>query len=1062
MKKIMHIFIYITIVCVGMQQSKAQTIEVGDGFTIDGIDYEVLGLNPNEVTVDVAQVVNQVVIPSAVTFQNETFSVVSIAAFAFEFNALTSITIPATIETIGFHAFFNTGLTEIIALGATPPVIDDNSFENRSTIAVTVPTGAENDYINNGWIGFATINGINPNFEVNNITYSLNTLTGNTVAVVGSSITGSGLTIPSSIIFNSTTYTVTEIASSALENNQLTSVTLPNTLTKIGSSAFKDNQLTTVSIPNTITELPERVFENNQLTSVTFPNALTSIGNDVFRDNQFTTITLPNTITTMGERAFFNNQLTNVTISSGITILENSVFRHNNLSTLTIPTTVTEIGIFAFGNNNLTTITIPASVTSIGNFAFWNNPLASVNTLGTTPPVIGDPAFTFGFFDMLGAIDLTVPTGTETTYANAGWVGFGSVNGVVAIAINAVFTENDFDYKITSLSPNEVEIVGGTNVPQILVINSTVTTQNTDFTITSVGQSAFENANLTSVQLPNTLRVIRNFAFQSNQLTNISIPTSVTNIGFRAFRFNQIGGDLVIPNSVTSLGNGAFEINNLTGVTISEGISAIGNQTFRSNQLTTVTIPANVNSLGNNCFRSNPLTEVIVLNTTPPSINGGSGDSFLNIRGNIALTVPASTELEYLTNGWTGFASINGEDPAFFNEFEVDNITYRITKLNPNEVVTSDATVSGDLIIPTTVSKDEQNFTVSSIASDAFRDEQLTSVIIPASITSIGARAFRGNPLTKVVLEGFSPPTINNQTNNNNTFSNRSSIDVFVRTGNVQSYINAGWTGFKAVNGVFKALLLKAYLQGASLNPFTGEENLMRDDLRTAGLLPFISPYEDALTVFDTIYVEITDGPDAIVDWIYIELRDRTDSTIVIEGRSALLQRDGDIVDVDAISPVEFSAPTDDYFITLKHRNHLGIMTATTKGLRTVANIVDFTDANNPITFGSNAQTTASMPANTLGMWTGNVNGDNIVQYSGTTPDAPAILSLVLNDPGNFLNFPTFVVNDYNVNDLDMDGRVQYSGVSPDAPFILQNVLAHPGNFLNFSTFQIQEQLPEN
>lgn len=1058
MKKIIHILIYITIICVGIQQSKAQTIEVGDGFTVDGIDYEVLGLNPNEVTVDIAQVVNQVVIPSAVTFQNEIFSVVSIEPFAFEFNALTSITIPATIETIGSGAFSNTGLTEVVSLATIPPIISSDSFENRSSIALTVPVGTENDYLTNGWIGFATINGINPNFEVNNITYSLNTLTGNTVAVVGSSITGSGLTIPSSVTFSSTTYTVTEIASSALENNQLTSVTLPNTLTKIGSSAFKDNQLTTVSIPNTITELPGRVFENNQLTSVTFPNALTSIGNDVFRDNQFTTITLPNTITTMGERAFFNNQLTSITISSGITKLENSVFRHNNLSTLTIPTTVTEIGIFAFGNNNLTTITIPASVTSIGNFGFWNNPLASVNVLGTTPPVIGDPAFTFGFFDTLGAIDLTVPTGTETTYANAGWVGFGSVNGVVAIAIDTVFTENDFEYKITSLSPNEVEIVGGTNVPQNLVINSTVTTQNTDFTITSVGQSAFENANLISVQLPNTIRNIGNSAFQSNQLTSLTIPSSVTTISFRAFRLNQIGGNLLIPNTVTALGNAAFEANNLSSISIPENLSAIGNQVFRSNQLTTVTIPANINSLGDNCFRSNPLTEVIVLNPTPLTFTGD--DPFQSIRGNIALTVPASTELNYLVSGWTGFASINGQDPAFFNEFEDNNVTYRITTLSPNVVQIVDSNVTGELIVPTSATNGTENFSITTIGDAAFQNNQLTTVIIPASITAVGRRAFRDNPLKTVILEGFTPPVVNNQSNSNNTFTDRFSIDLYVPTGTEQAYTSAGWSNFKSTSGVSKALVLNVYLQGASLHPNTGEENLMRDDLRVAGLIPGISPYGDGALIFNNTFVNNTTGENAIVDWVFVELHDPNDQTVIVESKSALLQRDGDVVGMDAITPIQFTAALDDYFVTIKHRNHLGITSVATKELRSVANVLNFSDANNPVTFGTNAQTDAGMPTDIVGMWAGNVNGDNIVQYLGGTPDTTAILSAALNDPANFLNFSTFIINGYNDNDVDLSGTTQYEGGSADSPLILQNVLAHPGNFLNFSTFQILEQLP--
>jgi len=569
--------------------------------------------------------------------------------------------------------------------------------------------------------------------------------------------------------------------------------------------------------------------------------------------------------------------------------------------------------------------------------------------------------------------------------------------------------------------------------------------------------------------------LIDNFAFQNNQIIgSLTIPNSVTRINFRAFRFNQIES-VIIPNSVTILGNGVFEINALTSLTISENLSAIGNQTFRNNQLTTVTIPANINSLGANCFRDNPLTEVIVLNTAPPTLS--NNDPFVNIRGNIALTVPATTELEYLTNDWTGFATINGQDPSFFNEFEVGNITYKINKLSPNEVETVDTSLTGALTIPSTVNDGTQDYTITSIGNssfrnkqltsvtisnnitnigiDAFRGNQLTSVVIPASVTNIGGSAFRDTPLTTAIVEGFTPPAINT-----NTFTNRSNIDVFVQSGTIQPHTDAGWTDFKSITGAFKALALKVYLQGASLNPNSGEETLMRDDLRIANLIPTTSPYADTATVNASVF-SVT-GDDAIVDWIFVELRDASNNMTIIESSSALLQRDGDIVITDGVSPFTFTSQPNNYFIAIKHRNHLGIMLANAKSLSSTITIIDFADANNAITFGSNAQTIAGMPTDTVGMWTGNVNGDTIVQYSGTDPDAPAILSLVLNDAGNFLNFSTFIVNGYNTNDVNMDGKVQYEGVTPDAPFILQNVLAHPGNFLNFSTFQIQEQLPQN
>ena len=256
------------------------------------------------------------------------------------------------------------------------------------------------------------------------------------------------------------------------------------------------------------------------------------------------------------------------------------------------------------------------------------------------------------------------------------------------------------------------------------------------------------------------------------------------------------------------------------------------------------------------------------------------------------------------------------------------------------------------------------------------------------------------------------------------------------------------------------AIQPRIFLQGAALNPIAGEEHLMRDDLRVAGLLPTMSPYGDASTGSDSFFDTGNDNTN-IVDWVWVELRDATDNTIIVEGRSALLRRDGDIVSLNNNSALSFDVPPANYYVVIKHRNHLGIMSASAIALSSTTTTVDFTDGS-VSAFGTNAQTTFGMPSGKVGMWTGNVNGDTIVQYSGTTPDTPDILSKVLNDPGNFLNFPTYAVSGYQNYDINMDGNTQYSGTTPDTPFILQNVLAHPGNFLNFSTYQITEQLPEN
>jgi len=81
--------------------------------------------------------------------------------------------------------------------------------------------------------------------------------------------------------------------------------------------------------------------------------------------------------------------------------------------------------------------------------------------------------------------------------------------------------------------------------------------------VTSIGNSAFESNQLTSVTIPDSVTSIGNGAFSYNQLTSVTIPDSVTSIGDSAFAYNQLTS-VTIPDSVTTIGEGAFGANNPT------------------------------------------------------------------------------------------------------------------------------------------------------------------------------------------------------------------------------------------------------------------------------------------------------------------------------------------------------------------------------------------------------------------------------------------------------------------------------------------------------------------
>ena len=69
--------------------------------------------------------------------------------------------------------------------------------------------------------------------------------------------------------------------------------------------------------------------------------------------------------------------------------------------------------------------------------------------------------------------------------------------------------------------------------------------------------TASDGLGITSVIIPNTVKIIGEGAFRHNNLTSVTIPNSVTSIGSRAFHDNKLTR-VTIPNSVTSIGSGAF------------------------------------------------------------------------------------------------------------------------------------------------------------------------------------------------------------------------------------------------------------------------------------------------------------------------------------------------------------------------------------------------------------------------------------------------------------------------------------------------------------------------
>ena len=220
--------------------------------------------------------------------------------------------------------------------------------------------------------------------------------------------------------------------------------------------------------------------------------------------------------------------------------------------------------------------------------------------------------------------------------------------------------------------------------------------------------------------------------------------------------------------------------------------------------------------------------------------------------------------------------------------------------------------------------------------------------------------------------------------------------------------------------------------------PYDPGSGLMHDSLRAQGLLPLEEPYSDlgyahagggggescAAPVF------AVQGPDAIVDWVLLELRDPSAPALVRASRSALLQRDGDIVEVDGSSPVSFTVPVGHYHIAVRHRNHLGVMSAQPLEVSLALRQHDLAEPTTAL-YGSEA---AKVVAGQQVLWAGDATLNGGVTYVGAGNDRDPLLVKV----GGIT--PNAIVAGYHVEDIDLDGRVMYLGAGNDRDRILVNV----------------------
>ena len=268
---------------------------------------------------------------------------------------------------------------------------------------------------------------------------------------------------------------------------------------------------------------------------------------------------------------------------------------------------------------------------------------------------------------------------------------------------------------VTQILPEAFE--NSPNLKEIIIPDS----------VTSIGFRAFYNCRkLTSVTIGNSVTNIGDYVFRDcTGLTSITIPDSVTSVGSYAFYgctaltsitvdenntvYKSIDGNLYSKDGKTLIQYAIGKTN--SSFTIPDSVTSIGDHVFANCiNLTSITIPNSVTSINVNALFSGCYKLVEVINKSnlniPKSSSNNNGYSSLEVHN--------------------GKSKIVNEDGYLF--YTLNNINYLVNYVGTDNDITLPANYNGE------------NYTVHRYAF--YKNDKLTSVTIPDSVTSTGPRAF--------------------------------------------------------------------------------------------------------------------------------------------------------------------------------------------------------------------------------------------------------------------------------------------------------------------------------
>ncbi len=523
-------------------------------------------------------------------------------------NNLLELKLPSTLISLGkMSVDTNPKLEAIICNISDPFEIEEDVFNNVDA-TLYVPVGSLSKYkAIPGWDKVGNI--IEDEVEVNEIDgfrYRCLYHAKKAILVYDEGYTNiSNLNIPATIDVDGNTYSLTEIGNCAfLRCSKIITLTLPNSVTKIGGWAFQ-------------------YCEN--LNSVLMSNSLKSIGESAFNScRALKNISLPVGLESIGDEAFRGCDI---------------------LSSLVVPEGVKSIGISAFQEcSKLQKLEIPSTLSSVGyNLIYGCSSLEVIISHMVEPFIIEDNLFASTYY--LGnnfvyypsPITLCVPKGSKSRYETIpGWCKF---RQILEDEVKE-YTDGKYSYFCFNQSKTATIIYDDNyNRMNSVELPSFITVDDESYKITSIGNCAFANSNITSAIIPNSVELIGFGAFQDcSSLLSVLLPESLTEISDYGF----------------------YNCDKLQSFVVPEGVNKIGNQVFSNcDKLQKLELPSSLTSIGDKVIIWCEYIDTVISNLHEPFIIDLNVFSTFGDVVPATLYVPSGTKEKYESiPGWNVFKEI--------------------------------------------------------------------------------------------------------------------------------------------------------------------------------------------------------------------------------------------------------------------------------------------------------------------------------------------------------------------------------------------------------------------